>query len=457
MAINFNPGDILVVKQTYVQHTLANSSPSIPEGTRTKNIKAVLTMLGAFKHNPVEVLSTGSITGVTDEGNSVQRSYIKIIPVDSSHPFYFGGAGVIYYWENDTTINDTFEFSTAFVKDNQSIRCLNTSGVTIFKGAVVYTTGFNASSNLPTVALASAASSNTLAAFGLAEEEILNNAFGTVIIDGHYQGLDTTSFNINDIVYLSDTPGAVSASQGTTPSIVGRVINVGSLDGAVAFRGIIPLGQGVGGGGPGPQGATGISGTTGMAGGTGITGLTGVAGTQGTQGTQGTTGAGVQGTQGVTGAMGLGTTGVQGIQGVQGTQGLTGLVGVTGVMGTDGVTGILGIDGTTGIQGVTGILGIDGQTGITGETGIDGLQGVTGIGAGASSARIRDTFTGVVTNGQTMFTLSMTPSDTTLVQMEINGVLYRSTTFLTVSGTTLTWLDTFVLSSSDVVDIVYPS
>jgi hypothetical protein len=433
MAINFNPGDILVVKQTYVQHTIANASSSIPEGTRTKNIKAAITLLGFFKHNPLEVLATGSITTVTDEGNPVQRSYIRIIPVDSSHPFHFGGAGIIYYWEDDQTINDTFEFSTAFVKDTQSIRCLNTSGFTIFKGAVVYATGFDSASNLPTVALASAASANTLAAFGLAEEELLNGAFGTVIIDGHYQGLDTTAFNINNVVYLSDTPGGISVVPGTGTSIIGRVVNVGSLTGSVVFRGILPLGQG-GGGGPGVQGATGISGATGVDGTAGLIGATGVAGLQGTQGTHGDTGVGVQGEQGVTGMMGLGTTGVAGIQGVQGTQGNTGI---------EGVTGVLGIDGQTGVQGFTGILGVD------------GIQGVTGIGVGDTFI-VRDQFTGTVTNGQTAFTLSMTPSDTLLVAMEINGVSYRSTNFLTVSGTALTWLDTFILSSSDVVDIVYP-
>jgi hypothetical protein len=387
-------------------------------------------------------LSTGSITGVTDEGNPVQRSYIKILPVDSNHPLHFGGAGVIYYWEDDQTINDTFEFSTAFVKDNQSIRCLNTSGFTIFKGAIVYATGFDPASNLPTVALASAASANTLAAFGLAEEELLNGEFGTVIIDGHYQGLDTTAFNINDVVYLSDTLGEISVTPGAGVSVVGRVINVGSLTGAVAFRGIIPLAQSSG-GGPGAQGATGISGATGVDGSTGLIGVTGVDGLQGIQGIKGDTGAGVQGEQGVTGMMGLGTTGVQGIEGPQGTQGNTGI---------SGVTGILGIDGVTGVQGVTGILGIDGPTGVQGSTGI---MGVTGIGVGDTFI-VRDTFTGVVTNGQTVFALSMTPSDTLLVAMEINGVSYRSTTFLTISGTTLTWLDTFILSSSDVVDIVYP-
>ena len=239
MAINFNVGDILVVKQTYVQNNIKYASPTIAEGTRTKNIKAAITLLGFFQHNPIQVMAKGIVQASTDEGNPVTRSFIRIRPVDQFHPLYFGGQGVVYSWENDQTINDTFELSTAFIKDKQSIRCLNSSGITIFKGAVVYCTGFDAASNLPTIGLASAASSTTIAAFGLAEEQILNGQFGGVIIDGHFQGLDTTAFNINDIAYLSDTPGLISPTQGSGISIVGRVINIGALNGAVAFRGEI--------------------------------------------------------------------------------------------------------------------------------------------------------------------------------------------------------------------------
>jgi len=50
----------------------------------------------------------------------------------------------------------------------------------------------------------------------------------------------------------------------------------------------------------------------------------------------------------------------------------------------------------------------------------------------------------------------MTPTDVTKVAFEVNGVVYRDTTFITVSGTSLTWLDTFTLMSSDVVIAYYP-
>jgi hypothetical protein len=451
MAINFNIGDILVVKQSYVQNTLANTNFLVAQGIVRTNIKRAITLLGQFKHDPVEVLDTGSVDGTTDNGLPITWSYITIRPIDQSSPSYQSGSGIIIYWHDDTGINDTFELSSAFVVDSQSIRCLNSSGVTIFKGAIVYTTGFNAASNLPTVALAVATSSSTLAAFGIAEEEILTGTFGTVIIDGHYQGLDTSTFSINDIAYLSDTPGQISVVAGTGTSIVGRIINVGNTDGALAFRGIIPLGQGVGGGGPGAAGATGIQGPQGHTGLQGSGGSAGSQGVTGIEGNQGNTGIGLVGAQGLTGLMGLGTTGVAGVQGDQGNTGLIGVQGVQGVQGSSGSTGIQGSTGVFGTSGVTGLAGSQGVTGLVGSQGVTGIQGITGLGTGGDAVYIPVS----VANDQTAFTLSPTPTNAAGVIMFINGGAYYPPAYFTVSGANVTWLNAFALISNDSVAFRY--
>ena len=65
----------------------------------------------------------------------------------------------------------------------------------------------------------------------------------------------------------------------------------------------------------------------------------------------------------------------------------------------------------------------------------------------------RDGYTPTV--GQTVFTLTNTPSDTS-VEMFVNGVRYRHGIDYTVTGTTVTWLDTlFTLDGSDRVVITY--
>lgn len=134
------------------------------------------------------------------------------------------------------------------------------------------------------------------------------------------------------------------------------------------------------------------------------------------------------------------------VQGQTGIQGVTGIaLGQTGIQGTTGIKGCTGIQGTTGIQGVTGFLGV---TGIQGDTGI---AGVTGLGTGGDTLYIPSS----VTNGQTMFTLSPTPTNTTSVLMLINGGAYFAPTYFTVSGANVTWLNAFMLVSTDAVSFRY--
>lgn len=59
-------------------------------------------------------------------------------------------------------------------------------------------------------------------------------------------------------------------------------------------------------------------------------------------------------------------------------------------------------------------------------------------------------------NGQTAITLSQTPKDTNDVVLIVNGIQCTLTTDYTISGTTLTWLDTdFTLETTDEVRIEY--
>lgn len=112
-------------------------------------------------------------------------------------------------------------------------------------------------------------------------------------------------------------------------------------------------------------------------------------------------------------------------------------------------TGNTGVQGVTGIAlGQTGIQGILGQTGIQGLTGI---QGVTGLGTGGDTMYLPVS----VTNGQTAFTLSPTPTNTISVIMFINGGAYYAPTYFTVSGANVTWLNAFALVSTDAVAFRY--
>lgn len=397
MVINFLIGDVLVVRQSYVDGTLANVSLEIGGVSRASNVRATLTLLGQLNHQPATVAETGTVVTFLDDGEtSITRSFIRVVPTNTQNPVYNAGQGAIIYWEDDTTINNMFELSTAFLVDLQYSRAFNSSGVTLNKGLLVRVTGFNVANQVPTIALADATVTANSAVFGILEETVLNGELATVLTNGHYQGLDTTGFSLNGIVFLSDTPGGISSVAGTVTSILGRVINVASTAGAIAIRGVIPLGSGSGGG----SGATGLVGTTGIQGNTGIQGL------------------GVTGLQGTTGLSG--NTGIQGL-GVTGLQGITGLIGATGLTGTTGIQGLTGLVGVTGLQGPTGIQGGTGVQGL----GVTGLQGLTGIGSAGSGVQRLATVSNIdFIAGTTNIAIYTVPALTTAV---ITGVIVRIT------------------------------
>ena len=57
----------------------------------------------------------------------------------------------------------------------------------------------------------------------------------------------------------------------------------------------------------------------------------------------------------------------------------------------------------------------------------------------------------VTADGQTALTLPATPKNAASVILEINGVDYRNPHDFTVSGTTVTWLNGFILKTTDII------
>ena len=105
----------------------------------------------------------------------------------------------------------------------------NTSGSTISAGQVVYQTDYLRPQQLPIVALASAAAISTAEVLGICVWDIADNETGPIAVSGDVYPIDTSAFSaINDKVYLSDTPGAISATSGTVPAVIGTVKVVGA-------------------------------------------------------------------------------------------------------------------------------------------------------------------------------------------------------------------------------------
>lgn len=308
MAIDFTIGDNVVVNNAYVVVSLAASNSLV--------LRNAVSSLGLIGSGVATVAAVGNYA----TGSQI-LSYIRLVPLNTGIQAYNNGSGIIVYFENDNQLNNSLELSTAFFPDVNTQRVFNATGSPLTKGSLVYNTGFDITQQLATVDLASAANANTAFFFGILLEDIAASSSGACLTQGAYQGLDTSSGSINQILYLSDTPGEFSLSAGSNTAIIGRIQVVGT-EGTIFLAGEFPLGQGGGGGSPG---ATGVAGNTGITGNTGLSlqGATGLAGPGGLQGVTGVIGdTGIQGLQGDTGIQGLGDTGIQGLTGLQGITGI---------------------------------------------------------------------------------------------------------------------------------------
>jgi hypothetical protein len=70
-----------------------------------------------------------------------------------------------------------------------------------------------------------------------------------------------------------------------------------------------------------------------------------------------------------------------------------------------------------------------------------------------SQVLVRNDFTPTI--GQTVFVMSQPANEPATVTLYINGVAYKPTVHFTTSGLNLTWLNTFALTPSDDVSILY--
>lgn len=114
-------------------------------------------------------------------------------------------------------------------------RIYNNTGSTLTDGQVVYVTG--ASAGRLTVALADADFESTShRTIGVVTETIANNSEGFITVFGFVRGLNTSSFNEGDLLYLSGTPGVYTNVEPVAPQhrvIVGFVIRKNASNGSI--------------------------------------------------------------------------------------------------------------------------------------------------------------------------------------------------------------------------------
>lgn len=130
----------------------------------------------------------------------------------------------------DATTQDIANLAIAIATATLRVAVRNNSGATIAKGAPVYVTG--SSGTTVTVAAADASAEATAArTLGLMEAATNNNSDGSVMAVGLLTGLNTSALTEGQVVWLSETTGALTTTRPTQPAhgvVIGYCIKQGA-------------------------------------------------------------------------------------------------------------------------------------------------------------------------------------------------------------------------------------
>jgi hypothetical protein len=149
--------------------------------------------------------STGTGSVVLNTGASLGSATVSDYEnfASVSAPTYSEGR----IWYDSTvkalTYNNDISGNSLHVGQETQLKVRNGTGSTIAKGAPVYITSTSSGQTFPNIALAQANTLTTGNAIGLTNEAIASGADGYVVINGLLNGVNTGTFTVGDILYVS--------------------------------------------------------------------------------------------------------------------------------------------------------------------------------------------------------------------------------------------------------------
>ena len=186
-------------------------------------------------------ITGGTESGVTHTGDSI-ANYLNF--TSTSAPSF--AEGRVWY--------DSTEKALAFYNDSSSlavhlaqdliVKVINNTGSTIANGSPVYITGTSSGQTYPNIALARADVAATSSVIGLTNGAIANGAIGYVSAQGIIDNVNTGTFTVGQVLYLS--PYSAGQLMNTIPPTgitvqVGIVTFVNSSTGHIYVKQTIPL------------------------------------------------------------------------------------------------------------------------------------------------------------------------------------------------------------------------
>jgi hypothetical protein len=142
---------------------------------------------------------------------------------------------------NNIDIKQGTATASTFIGALQGEICFQAkAGEALTKGDPVYISSFDVAGNKSVVAIADCDDANKMPAFGLAKETVNANANVDIVTFGTLSNIDTSSFSLGDILYIS-TSGTLTATKpaGETALIqnIGKVQRVHATNGAIKVGG----------------------------------------------------------------------------------------------------------------------------------------------------------------------------------------------------------------------------
>ena len=163
------------------------------------------------------VLATGST-----QTNPTISNYENFTPTTA--PAY--SEGRVWYDSTEKALAFYNDSSLQAVHVNQDLifKVINNTGSTIPNGSPVYVTGTSSGQTYPNVALAKADVAATSSVIGLTNGAIANGAFGYVTSQGTIDNVNTSTFTVGQVLYLS--PYSAGQLMNTVPP-TGITVQVG--------------------------------------------------------------------------------------------------------------------------------------------------------------------------------------------------------------------------------------
>jgi len=94
---------------------------------------------------------------------------------------------------------------------------------TINIGQLVYLVGYDNGNDAPQVELADSSSSATMPAFAIMRESCTNSTIGKAVVMGQLLNQDTSSFNVGDALYVSETAGVLTVTKPIGNTLIQKV------------------------------------------------------------------------------------------------------------------------------------------------------------------------------------------------------------------------------------------